>query len=221
MMMLQWTPQKQKRKIKLKIKIIDIYKNKVNDFNIVDDIFKIVPRKDVIARVIRWQLSKKRSGNHKVKSRSEIRSTNAKIYRQKGTGKARHGPSSVVQFRGGGVVHGPVVRSHNHKLPKKIRSLGLKSALSLKAGSGSLMVLENKKLDLKTKKTSSSFEKLKINNLLIVLGDKDNQSDFLKSTQNIPRVDLIRQIGLNVYDLMKKDNILFTEQAINELQKRL
>ena len=221
MMMLQWTPQKQKRKIKLKIKIIDIYKNKVNDFNIVDDIFKIVPRKDVIARVIRWQLSKKRSGNHKVKSRSEIRSTNAKIYRQKGTGKARHGPSSVVQFRGGGVVHGPVVRSHNHKLPKKIRSLGLKPALSLKAGSGSLMVLENKKLDLKTKKTSSSFEKLKINNLLIVLGDKDNQSDFLKSTQNIPRVDLIRQIGLNVYDLMKKDNILFTEQAINELQKRL
>ena len=221
MMMLLRTLQKLKRIIRLKIKIIDIYKNKVNDFNIVDDIFKIEPRKDVIARVIRWQLSKKRSGNHKVKSRSEIRSTNAKIYRQKGTGKARHGPSSVVQFRGGGVVHGPVVRSHNHRLPKKIRSLGLKSALSIKAGSGSLMILENKKLDSKTKKTSKSLEKLKINNLLIVLGDKDNQSDFLKSIQNIPRVDLIKQIGLNVYDLMKKDNIFFTEQAITELQERL
>ena len=121
------------RNSKLKVKTINILKNKGTDFDIKDDIFDIDPRVDIISRVVRWQLTKKRSGNHKVKSRSEIRSTNAKIYRQKGTGRARHGPSSVVQFRGGGVVHGPVVREHSHKLPKKIRVLGLKSALSLKA----------------------------------------------------------------------------------------
>ena len=105
----------------MKLKSLNIFKSKEKDFNVSDGIFDIEPRKDIIARVVRWQLAKKRSGNHKVKSRSEVKSTTAKIYRQKGTGRARHGPSSVVQFRGGGVVHGPVVRNHSHKLPKKIR----------------------------------------------------------------------------------------------------
>ena len=120
----------------MKVKSVNLTKNKQKDFNIRDDIFDIEPRADVIARGVRWQLSKKRTGNHKVKSRSEVKASTAKIYRQKGTGRARHGPPSVVQFRGGGAVHGPVVRGHAHKLPKKIKILGLKSALSLKAKNG-------------------------------------------------------------------------------------
>jgi len=205
----------------LKVKSVNLIKNKQKDFNLRDDIFDIEPRADVIARVVRWQLSKKRTGNHKVKSRSEVKASTAKIYRQKGTGKARHGPPSVVQFRGGGVVHGPVVRTHNHRLPKKIKTLGLKSALSLKAKNGNLSILENEKLETKTKILKKSFDNLKINNLLIVIGKSEEQSALDLSLKNIPNVDLIKQIGLNVYDLMKKDSVLITENAVKELEDRL
>ena len=205
----------------MKVKSVNLIKNKQKDFNLRDDVFDIEPRADVIARVVRWQLSKKRTGNHKVKSRSEVKSSTAKIYRQKGTGKARHGPPSVVQFRGGGVVHGPVVRTHNHSLPKKIKILGLKSALSLKAKNGNLSILENEKLETKTKILKKSFDNLKINNLLIVIGTSEEQSALDLSLKNIPNVDLIKQIGLNVYDLMKKDSVLITENAVKELEDRL
>ena len=205
----------------MKVKSVNLIKNKQKDFNLRDDIFDIEPRADVIARVVRWQLSKKRTGNHKVKSRSEVKASTAKIYRQKGTGKARHGPPSVVQFRGGGVVHGPVVRTHNHRLPKKIKALGLKSALSLKAKNGNLSILENEKLETKTKILKKSFDNLKINNLLIVIGTSEEQSALDLSLKNIPNVDLIKQIGLNVYDLMKKDSVLITENAVKELEDRL
>ena len=205
----------------MKVKSVNLIKNKQKDFNLRDDIFDIEPRADVIARVVRWQLSKKRTGNHKVKSRSEVKASTAKIYRQKGTGKARHGPPSVVQFRGGGVVHGPVVRTHNHRLPKKIKTLGLKSALSLKAKNGNLSILENEKLETKTKILKKSFDNLKINNLLIVTGTSEEQSALDLSLKNIPNVDLIKQIGLNVYDLMNKDSVLITENAVKELEDRL
>ena len=209
------------RNSKLKVKTIDILKNKGTDFDIKDDIFDIDPRVDIISRVVRWQLTKKRSGNHKVKSRSEIRSTNAKIYRQKGTGKARHGPSSVVQFRGGGVVHGPVVRDHTHKLPKKIRVLGLKSALSLKAKNGNLKVLEISKVDKKTKSFRKSFDKLDIKSVLFVIGSEEGEIELVKIINNIPNIDYIKQIGLNVYDVMNKDQIFITEKAIKEIENRL
>ena len=205
----------------MKVKSVDLIKNKKNDFNLRDDIFDIEPRADVIARVVRWQLSKKRTGNHKVKSRSEVKASTAKIYRQKGTGKARHGPPSVVQFKGGGVVHGPVVRDHSHKLPKKIKVLGLKSALSLKAKSGSLSILENEKFEKKTKALKKSIDNLKINNLLIVVGSSEDQSTLDLSLSNIPNVDLIKQIGLNVYDLMRKDSVLMTVNAVKEIEDRL
>ncbi len=205
----------------MKVKLVDLLKNKQKDYNINDDIFSIEPRSDIISRVVRWQLSKKRTGNHKVKSRSEIKSTTAKIYRQKGTGKARHGPPSVVQFRGGGVVHGPLVRDHSHKLPKKIRLLGLKSALSIKARNGNLNILENAEFDNKTKTFKNLLEKLKIDNLLIVIGSEEDKEKLLKIINNIPNIDLIKQLGLNVYDLMKKENVLITEKAIKELEERL
>ncbi len=205
----------------MKVKLVDLLKNKQKDYNINDDIFSIEPRSDIISRVVRWQLSKKRTGNHKVKSRSEIKSTTAKIYRQKGTGKARHGPPSVVQFRGGGVVHGPLVRDHSHKLPKKIRLLGLKSALSIKARNGNLNILENAEFDNKTKTFKNLLDKLKIDNLLIVIGSEEDKEKLLKIINNIPNIDLIKQLGLNVYDLMKKENVLITEKAIKELEERL
>ena len=126
-----------------------------------------------------------------------------------------------MQFRGGGVVHGPVVRTHNHRLPKKIKTLGLKSALSLKAKNGNLSILENEKLETKTKILKKSFDNLKINNLLIVTGTSEEQSALDLSLKNIPNVDLIKQIGLNVYDLMKKDSVLITENAVKELEDRL
>ena len=205
----------------MKLKSLNIFKSKEKDFNVSDGIFDIEPRKDIIARVIRWQLAKKRSGNHKVKSRSEVKSTTAKIYRQKGTGRARHGPSSVVQFRGGGVVHGPVVRNHSHKLPKKIRLLGLKSALSLKAKGGNLNILENDKFDGKTKTFKKAINKSSLKNILIVASKKDDEKNIYFAIKNIPNVDLISQIGLNVYDIVKKEYLLITEQAINEIEERL
>jgi|TARA_B100002052_G_scaffold180024_1_gene164005 large subunit ribosomal protein L4 len=205
----------------LKLKSLNIFKSKEKDFNVSDGIFDIEPRKDIIARVVRWQLAKKRSGNHKVKSRSEVKSTTAKIYRQKGTGRARHGPSSVVQFRGGGVVHGPVVRNHSHKLPKKIRLLGLKSALSLKAKGGNLNILENDKFDGKTKTFEKAINKSSLKNILIVASKKDDEKNIYFAIKNIPNVDLISQIGLNVYDIVKKEYLLITEQAINEIEERL
>ena len=204
----------------MKVKSVNLTKNKQKDFNIRDDIFDIEPRADVIARVVRWQLSKKRTGNHKVKSRSEVKASTAKIYRQKGTGRARHGPPSVVQFRGGGAVHGPVVRGHAHKLPKKIKILGLKSALSLKAKNGNLSILENDKFEKKTKALKKSIDNLKINNLLIVIGSSEEQSGLDLSISNMPNVDMIKQIGLNVYDLMNKDSVLITENAIKEIEDR-
>ncbi len=205
----------------MKLKSLNILKNKEKDFSVSDKIFAIEPRKDIMARVIRWQLAKKRLGNHKVKSRSEVKSTTAKIYRQKGTGRARHGPSSVVQFRGGGVVHGPVVRSHNHKLPKKIRLLGLKSALSLKAKDGNLNILENDKFDGKTKTFQKAINKSSLKNVLIVASKKDDEKNMYFAIKNIPNVDLISQIGLNVYDVVKKENLLITEHAISEIEERL
>ncbi len=205
----------------MKLKSLNIFKSKEKDFNVSDGIFDIEPRKDIIARVVRWQLAKKRSGNHKVKSRSEVKSTTAKIYRQKGTGRARHGPSSVVQFRGGGVVHGPVVRNHSHKLPKKIRLLGLKSALSLKAKGGNLNILENDKFDGKTKTFEKAINKSSLKNILIVASKKDDEKNIYFAIKNIPNVDLISQIGLNVYDIVKKEYLLITEQAINEIEERL
>ena len=117
----------------MKVKVTTLDNKAAGDVTLADEVFAVTPRADIVARVVNWQLAKRRAGTHKVKSRGEIQKTGAKMYRQKGTGNARHGPRSVVQFRGGGVVHGPVVRDHGHSLPKKVRQLGLQSALSANA----------------------------------------------------------------------------------------
>ncbi len=205
----------------MKINVINLNKSKQEEIEIRDDIFAIKPRGDIISRVVRWQLSKKQSGLHKVKSRSEVKSTSAKMFRQKGTGRARHGPNSVVQFRGGGVVHGPTYRSHAHKLPKKIRILGLKSALSIKAKTGNLKILEDQKYENKTSLFKKSLDKNSLSNFLLVFGKNDNDLKLGLQVRNLKNIDVISQIGLNVYDIIKKDKIVFTKIGIKEFEERL
>ena len=205
----------------MKLKILNKSKSSSSDVTVNDDIFGIDPNKEIILRVLNWQLSKKQQGSHKVKSRSEVKSTTAKMYRQKGGGRARHGPPSVVQFRGGGVVHGPVPRSHSHKLPKKIRVLGLKSVLSQKAKNNNIMVFNFDKLKNKTSDIVKILESHGKKKILFVVGKDDKNEDFKLAIRNIPLTDLINQIGLNVYDILKKDHILFTEHGLKEFQDRL
>ena len=205
----------------MKVKTLNKSKSNNTEVVIKDEIFGIDPKKDVILRVLNWQLAKRQQGNHKVKSRSEVKSTTAKMYRQKGGGRARHGAASVVQFRGGGVVHGPVPRSHSHKLPKKIRILGLKSALSEKAKNNNILIFNIEKISKKTSEIVKIFSKEGMSKILLVFGKNDKQDDLNLAIRNVPLVDTINQIGLNVYDVVKKDHILFTEEGLKEFEDRL
>ena len=205
----------------MKVKTLNKTKSNNSDVIIKDEIFGINPNENVILRVLNWQLAKKQQGNHKVKSRSEVKSTTAKMYRQKGGGRARHGASSVVQFRGGGVVHGPVPRSHSHKLPKKIRVLGLKSALSLKAKNNNILIFNIDKISNKTSELFKIVSNQGIKKFLLVFGKDDKQEDLNLAIRNVPLADAINQVGLNVYDILKKDHILFTEKGLKEFEDRL
>ena len=205
----------------MQVKSLNKSKSKNSDFIIKDEIFGIEPNKNVILRVVNWQLSKRQQGNHKVKSRSEVKSTTAKMYRQKGGGRARHGAASVVQFRGGGVVHGPLPRSHSHKLPKKIRLLGLKSALSQKAKNNNILIFNIEKISKKTSEIVKIFSQEGLRKVLLVFGKNDKQDDLSLAIRNIPLADAINQVGLNVYDVLKKDHILFTKEGLKELEDRL
>ena len=205
----------------MKVKTLNKAKSNDADTSIKDDIFGIDPRDDAISRVLNWQLAKRQQGNHKVKSRSEVKSTTAKMYRQKGGGRARHGAASVVQFRGGGVVHGPVTRSHSHKLPKKVRVLGLKSVLSQKAKSNNILIFNVEKITNKTSEIIKIFSKEGLKNVLLVFGKDDKMDDLNLAIRNVPLADIINQVGLNVYDVLKKGHILFTEKGLKEFEDRL
>jgi len=185
-----------------------------------DSIFGIEPREDIMARVVKWQLAKRRSGNHKVKGRSEIARTTAKMYKQKGTGRARHGAASVVQFRGGGVVHGPVVRDHDHKLPKKVRALGMRSALSAKAAAGKLIIVDELSSDGKTASLRAALTKLGADNALII-GGESVDANVSRAASNLHRVDVLPQQGLNVYDVLRRDVLVLSKDAVAFIEERL
>ena len=185
-----------------------------------DSIFGIEPREGIMARVVKWQLAKRRSGNHKVKGRSEIARTTAKMYKQKGTGRARHGAASVVQFRGGGVVHGPVVRDHDHKLPKKVRALGMRSALSAKAAAGKLIILDELSSDGKTASLRAALTKLGADNALII-GGESVDANVSRAASNLHRVDVLPQQGLNVYDVLRRDVLVLSKDAVAFIEERL
>jgi large subunit ribosomal protein L4 len=185
-----------------------------------DAIFGLEPRSDLIHRCIVWQLAKRRAGTHKVKNRAEIWRTGKKMYAQKGTGNARHGSARVPQFRGGGRAFGPHVRSHEIGLPKKVRALALKHALSAKAKSADLIVVEDLKLkDAKTSALIEQFEKLGLSNALVIDGAEVEKS-FQKAARNIPQVDVLPVVGINVYDILRRNKLVLTKAAVDALEAR-
>ena len=204
----------------MKINVVALDSKKAGSINVSDSIFAIEPRADIVARVVKWQLAKRRAGTHKVKGRSEIARTKAKMYNQKGTGRARHGAASVVQFRGGGVVHGPVVRSHGHSLNKKIRNLGLRSALSAKQAAGKIIVLDELKADGKTAALKAQLTKLGAANALIIGGENVDEN-FGRAAANIAHIDVLPQQGINVYDVIRRDMLVLTKDAVAYLEERL
>ncbi len=184
-----------------------------------DEIFATVPRADIMARVVHWQLAKRRSGNHKVKGMAEVSGTTKKPYRQKGTGNARQGSLRSPQFRTGGVVHGPVVRDHGYDLPKKVRRLGLISALSQKQVDGKLIVLDAASGATKTKDLVAKFKALGWSSVLIV--DQAVDEGFLRASRNIPHVDVLPTVGANVYDILRHDLLAITAAGVEALKERL
>ena len=204
----------------MKAKLKSIGNKKTSDMELSDSVFGITPREDIIARVVKWQLAKRRAGTHKVRSRSEITKTGAKMFRQKGTGRARHGPASVVQFRGGGVVHGPVVRDHGHDLPKKVRKLGLRSVLSAKAASGKLIIVDKLISDGKTTSLKTKLTDLGAVNALVI-GGETLEKDFVRAAANIPLIDVLPSQGINVYDAVRRDILIMTKDAVEFVEERL
>jgi large subunit ribosomal protein L4 len=204
----------------MKAELKSIGNKKTSNIELADSVFGITPREDIIARVVKWQLAKRRAGTHKVKSRSEIAKTGAKMFRQKGTGRARHGAASVVQFRGGGVVHGPVVRDHGHDLPKKVRKLGLRSVLSAKAASGKLIIVDNLESDGKTAALKAKLTGLGVSNALVI-GGETLENGFVRAAANIPLIDVLPSQGLNVYDAVRRDVLVMTKDAVDFIEERL
>ncbi len=204
----------------MKIKSLSLGNKSGKDITLNQKIFGIEPREDIIARIIRWQLAKRRSGNHSVQTRSNVKMSTAKMYKQKGTGKARHGSGSVSQFRGGGMAHGPVIRSHAHNINKKVRKLGLKSALSNKFKLGKLIILETSNSDGKTGTLKKNLDKIGINNALIIAGNDVNDK-FIQAANNIKNLDVLSHNGLKDYDIVKKDNLIIIDDALKLVEERL
>ncbi len=185
-----------------------------------DAIFGLEPRADLIARMVRWQLAKRQAGDHRTLGRAEINRTGKKMYKQKGTGGARHGSARVPQFRGGGRAMGPVLRSHAHDLPKKVRALALRHALSAKVRAGGLVVWEKAELaEGKTKVLRNSFAKASIANALIIDGAEVHEN-FAIAARNLPQIDVLPAQGINVYDIMRREKLVLTKGAIQALEAR-
>lgn len=191
----------------------------VGNITLPDEIFGITPRQDIMARVVHWQLAKRRSGNHKVKGRGEVSGTTKKPYRQKGTGNARQGSLRGPQFRTGGIVHGPVVRDHGYDLPKKVRRLGLISALSQKLAEGKLVIIDEANNTAKTSELAAKLKVLGWNSALII--DANVNDQFGRAVRNIASVDILPTIGANVYDILNHDILAITRAAVDGLKERL
>jgi large subunit ribosomal protein L4 len=204
----------------MELKITTLEGKAAGSVNLPDAIFGLEPRKDIVQRCVNWQLARRQRGTHKTKERGEINRTGKKVYSQKGTGQARHGPASVSQFRGGGRVFGPVVRSHAHDLPKKVRALALKHALSAKAKDGGIIVLDKATVkEPKTKLLAQAFGKLGLENALIIDG-AEVEAGFRNAARNIPNIDVLPVQGINVYDIMRRKTLVLTKAALDALEAR-
>ena len=185
-----------------------------------DAIFGLEPRPDILHRMVRYQLAKRQAGTHQTKMRGEIAATTKKMYKQKGTGRARHGAKTAPQFRGGGKAFGPVVRSHAHDLPKKVRALALRHALSDKAKGDKLIVLSEAKIaEPKTKALAAQFKGLGLANALIIDG-AELETNFALAARNIASVDVLPVQGINVYDILRRDTLVLTKAAVDALTER-
>jgi len=204
----------------MELKITTLEGSAAGSVNLSDAIFGLEPRADIIQRCVNWQLAKRQRGTHKAKDRSEIWRTGKKMYAQKGTGGARHGSARVPQFRGGGRAFGPVVRSHAHDLPKKVRALALKHALSSKAKDGGLIVLDKAAVkEAKTKALATQFGKLGLSNALIIDG-AELDGNFCTAARNIPNIDILPVQGINVYDILRRKTLVLTKAALDALEAR-
>jgi large subunit ribosomal protein L4 len=205
----------------MKAAVLSLDASPAGEIDLDDAIFGLEPRADILHRVVRWQLAKRQAGTHKTKTRSEVSYSTKKIYRQKGTGGARHGARSVTQFRHGGNAKGPVVRSHAHDLQKKVRKLGLKLALSAKAREGKIVVIDRAELDeAKTRLVKAALIALGCGRTLIVDG-ASVQENFLRAAGNIPDLDVMPGQGANVYDILRRDTLVLTRAGVEALEARL
>jgi large subunit ribosomal protein L4 len=204
----------------MKVAVKSLDNKKVGDIDLSDAIFGIAPRKDILHRMVNWQLAKRRSGNHKTKQIGEISGTGKKPWAQKGTGNARQGSLRSPQFRKGAVIFGPIVRDHAHDLPKGVRKLALKSALSAKQAEGKLIVLDDAKAKShKTKDMAKALVTLGLTSALIIDGTPD--ANFTRAVRNIKHIDVLPEKGINVYDILRRDTLVLTKDAIAQLEARL
>ena len=205
----------------MKAELLNVSTGKVKPFNLSDGIFSLEPRRDILNRVVRWQLAKKQQGSHSVKTRSEGSYSKSKIYRQKGTGGARHGDRNAPIFRKGGVYKGPKPRDHSHDLNKKFRKLGLKHALSSKISTGKIVFIEDLKSNFeKTKDLVKIFDSYGWRNLLII-DDQENARNLSRFTKRLANRDVLSVNGINVYDILRKEHLVITSTALKQLEEKL
>jgi len=204
----------------MELKVTTLEGKEAGSVQLSDAIFGLEPRKDIIQRCVNWQLAKRQAGTHKSQGRADVWRTGKKMYKQKGTGGARHGSARVPQFRGGGRAFGPVFRSHAHDLPKKVRALALRHALSAKAKDGGLIVVDNVAIkDAKTKTLTGHFSGLGLTNALIIDG-AELHNGFAAAARNIPNIDVLPIQGINVYDILRRQKLVLTKAAVDALEAR-
>jgi large subunit ribosomal protein L4 len=205
----------------MKADVIKLDTSSAGSIDLDDAIFGLEPRADILHRMVRWQLAKRQAGTHSVKGRSEVSYSTKKIYRQKGTGGARHGDRGAPIFRKGGTYKGPTPRSHAHDLTKKFRALGLRHALSAKAGSGALVVLDEAVLpEAKTKLLAQALKSLGWKRALVIDGPEVNEN-FARAARNIEGLDVLPSVGANVYDILRRDTLVLTKAGVEALEARL
>lgn len=204
----------------MKVEVTTLDAKKAGTVELSDEVFGLEPRADILQRMVRYQLARRRSGTVSVQDRSEVNATGAKLYRQKGTGRARHGSRRANLFKGGGKTFGPKPRDHSIDLPKKVRALALRHALSSKARANTLVLIDKCEVkDAKTKELKTRFAKLGLASVLVIDGS-EVQEAFARAARNLPHVDVLPVAGINVYDILRHDKLVLTKAALEALEAR-
>ncbi len=205
----------------MKVKVINLDNKSAGNIELADEVFGLAPRADLLQRMVRYQLAARRAGTHQTKDVSEVSGTGAKPIKQKGTGRARQGQKRAPVQRGGGVAHGPHMRDHSHSMPKKVRKLALKNALSAKQADGKLVVIDEVSAsDVKTKAMAGKLKTLGWDSALIIDSNEIDRN-FALSTRNLPQIDVLQEAGTNVFDILRRDTLVLTKNAVASLEARL